>query len=109
MADFNADRGMKRKKKPGVLGLAAPAMAPRIPSQSDSQIPGGIGNAQGMSDSLEIGTEFQLDLRNEDLRVLKELGSGNGGTVSKVEHVATKVVMAKKVRLPPIACCRLEA
>ena len=31
--------------------------------------------------------------------VLKELGHGNGGTVSKVRHVATNTVMARKVRV----------
>ncbi|GAA5970645.1 hypothetical protein JCM3765_001180 [Sporobolomyces pararoseus] len=49
------------------------------------------------SGSLELGVEFKLDLRNEDLKVLNELGSGNGGTVSKALHLPTKVVMAKKV------------
>ena len=33
----------------------------------------------------------------EDLIVLRELGHGNGGTVSKVQHAATKVIMARKV------------
>ena len=41
--------------------------------------------------------EFRLDLRAEDLIVLKDLGAGNGGTVSKVQHAATKVIMARKV------------
>lgn len=48
-------------------------------------------------DTLEIGLEFKLDLRSEDLIVLKELGAGNGGTVSKVMHATTKVIMARKV------------
>lgn len=30
--------------------------------------------------------------------VLKDLGHGNGGTVSKVRHVATNTIMARKVR-----------
>ncbi|GAA5850445.1 hypothetical protein JCM9279_001419 [Rhodotorula babjevae] len=47
--------------------------------------------------TLELGVEFKLDLRNEDLQVLGELGCGNGGTVSRALHVPTKVVMAKKV------------
>ncbi|KAG9302297.1 hypothetical protein G9A89_008788 [Geosiphon pyriformis] len=46
---------------------------------------------------LEIGVEFRLDLRAEDLTVLNELGAGNGGTVSKVMHVTTKTIMAKKI------------
>ncbi|CRK48751.1 hypothetical protein BN1723_020639, partial [Verticillium longisporum] len=41
--------------------------------------------------------EYKLDLKQEDLEVLKELGSGNGGTVSKVRHVLTGTVMARKV------------
>ena len=48
-------------------------------------------------DSLEIGIEFKLDLKQEDLKVMSELGHGNGGTVSKVMHLPTKTLMAKKV------------
>ncbi|KAK4705826.1 hypothetical protein P7C70_g379, partial [Phenoliferia sp. Uapishka_3] len=47
--------------------------------------------------TLELGVEFKLDLRSEDLTVLNELGCGNGGTVSKCLHVPTKAIMAKKV------------
>jgi mitogen-activated protein kinase kinase len=47
--------------------------------------------------TLEIGVEFKLDLRAEDLKTIERLGAGNGGTVSKVEHIPTKTVMAKKV------------
>lgn len=47
--------------------------------------------------TLELGVEFKLDLRSEDLTVLSELGCGNGGTVSKCLHVPTKAIMAKKV------------
>lgn len=48
-------------------------------------------------DALEIGIEFKLDLKQEDLKVISELGHGNGGTVSKVMHLPTKTIMAKKV------------
>ncbi|KAK4045994.1 MAP kinase kinase (MEK) [Microbotryomycetes sp. JL201] len=47
--------------------------------------------------TLELGVEFKLDLKNEDLHVLEEVGSGNGGTVSRALHVPTKAIMAKKV------------
>ncbi|KWU45491.1 Pkinase-domain-containing protein [Rhodotorula sp. JG-1b] len=47
--------------------------------------------------TLELGVEFKIDLRNEDLQVLDELGCGNGGTVSRALHVPTKAIMAKKV------------
>lgn len=47
--------------------------------------------------SLELGVEFKLDLRMEDFSTISELGSGNGGTVTKVMHVPTQKIMAKKV------------
>ncbi|KIY53729.1 kinase [Fistulina hepatica ATCC 64428] len=39
------------------------------------------------------------DLKNEDLRNLQELGSGNGGSVVKVLHIPTGTIMAKKIVL----------
>lgn len=80
------------------LALSAPPTKQSNPSEGDAQIPGALGNADSnRADTLEIGLEFKLDLRSEDLVVLKELGAGNGGTVSKVQHATTKVVMARKV------------
>lgn len=78
------------------LALSAPPAKP-APSGGDAQIPGALGNDDNRQDTLEIGVEFQLDLKAEDLIVLRELGHGNGGTVSKVQHAATKVVMARKI------------
>ena len=90
------ERTMKRKNVKG-LALSAPAPKP-VPSAQDSQIPGAIGNANSdRGDTLEIGVEFRLDLKSEDLVLLKELGAGNGGTVSKVMHTAMKVHMARKI------------
>ncbi|KAF8333560.1 kinase [Cantharellus anzutake] len=43
--------------------------------------------------------EAILDLRQDDLRTIGELGQGNGGTVTKVEHIPTHKIMAKKVVL----------
>jgi len=85
---------MKRKNVKG-LALSAPAPKP-APSAGDAQIPGARANDE-KQDTLEIGVEFQLDLKAEDLIVLRELGHGNGGPVSKVQHAATKVIMARKV------------
>lgn len=49
--------------------------------------------------TMDIGSsDASIDLKADDLRTLTELGHGNGGTVSKVEHIPTKKVMAKKVR-----------
>ena len=49
--------------------------------------------------NLELNSEHKYhDLRNEDLKDLRELGQGNGGSVKKVEHLPTGTIMAKKVR-----------
>ncbi|KAI8057246.1 kinase-like domain-containing protein [Syncephalis plumigaleata] len=46
--------------------------------------------------NLGLPPKFKLDIRPEDLKILEELGAGAGGTVSRVLHVPTRVVMAKK-------------
>lgn len=95
-------RTLKRKNVKG-LALAAPAPRTVAPSESDLQIPGGVGTETARQTAqLEIGIEYKLDLKREDLEVLRDLGHGNGGTVSKVRHMATGTVMARKVALPPI-------
>lgn len=47
--------------------------------------------------NLEVGVEFKLDLRAEDLEGVNELGHGNGGTVTLVRHIPTGAIMARKV------------
>lgn len=83
---IGSTRTLKRKNVKG-LALAAPAPRPAVPEKTENE------NAA----QLEIGIEYKLDLKREDLEVLKELGHGNGGTVSKVRHMATGTVMARKV------------
>ncbi|KTW25873.1 hypothetical protein T552_03147 [Pneumocystis carinii B80] len=46
---------------------------------------------------LEIGVEFKLNLCQEDLQILCDIGAGNSGTVTKALHLPTKTIMAKKV------------
>ena len=43
------------------------------------------------------GGELKIELRNEDFKDLHDLGQGNGGSVKKVEHIPTGIIMAKKV------------
>lgn len=88
MADPFAPRSMKRKN---VKGLALTPAAPKPPPTEDKK--------DDKDGHLEIGIEYKLDLRPEDIEVIKELGSGNGGTVSKVRHLVTGTVMARKVSL----------
>jgi mitogen-activated protein kinase kinase len=86
---------MKRKN---VKGLALKAPAPKPPPTAETAR---LGPAHGKNndnaDQLEIGIEFNLDLKPEDLEIIKDLGAGNGGTVSKVKHIPTNTVMARKV------------
>jgi len=86
-----AQKTLKRKNVKGLALTAGPrALAPGIDT-------GVTEKNDRKEDSLEMGLELRLDFRNEDLIVLKELGAGNGGTVAKVQHVATKHIMARKV------------
>lgn len=96
MADF-APRSMKRKN---VKGLALTPAAPKPPptSENANNFRHSRNNySEDTSAQLEIGIEFNLDLRPEDLEIIKDLGSGNGGTVSKVKHIPTNTTMARKV------------
>jgi mitogen-activated protein kinase kinase len=94
MGDQFAPRTMKRKN---VKGLALTPAPPKPPPTAETS---GGGDAN-KNEQLEIGIEYKLDLRQEDLEVVKELGSGNGGTVSKVKHLVTGTVMARKVPILP--------
>ncbi|KAJ5192947.1 hypothetical protein N7449_009089 [Penicillium cf. viridicatum] len=97
MTDPFQARTLKRKNVKGLALNAAPKPTSN-PTDGDAQAPGPVGNSEvNNTDTLEIGLEFRLDLRSEDLVTLKELGAGNGGTVSKVMHASTKVVMARKI------------
>ena len=94
MAESNfGPRTLKRKNVKG-LSLGAGGPPARVQQQPR---PGDDDSLSKQFDTLEIGVEFKLDLRPEDFQVIQELGAGNGGTVSKVMHVATKKIMAKKV------------
>lgn len=92
MADPFAPRTMKRKN---VKGLALTPAAPKPPPTAETGANG--RDDPGKDGQLEIGIEYRLDLRPEDLEVIKDLGSGNGGTVSKVRHLTTGIIMARKV------------
>lgn len=96
MAEGFGARTLKRKNVKGLALSAPPAPKQQTPADNDPHGFGSIGHG-AQADTLEIGLEFKLDLKSEDLIVIKELGAGNGGTVSKVMHATTKVVMARKV------------
>jgi mitogen-activated protein kinase kinase len=75
--------------------------SPSVPSSAFSSA-SSRGYSHRLSEqlaNLELGIEFKLDLRAEDLELINELGAGNGGTVSMVRHIPTGAIMARKVRL----------
>ena len=88
------------KKRPPPLGGEATTngfvLDPAIPAESPE-----TGRRSAMhatiSRTLAKFDSKQLDLKNDDLRKLADLGHGNGGSVVKVEHVPTGTLMAKKV------------
>jgi len=88
---------LKRKNVKGLSLGAGGAGGPPPRAVKEPLPPNDDDNLSNRFSTLEIGVEFKLDLRAEDLQVIQELGAGNGGTVSKVMHVATKKIMAKKV------------
>ena len=103
MADGGfAPRSMKRKN---VKGLALTPAAPKPPPTAENANYSFGAKGDDNSVQLEIGIEFNLDLKPEDLEIIKDLGAGNGGSVSKVRHIPTNTVMARKVghsiSLPP--------
>lgn len=95
MADPFAPRSLKHRN---IKGLALKNTTPRPPPTAENARLGpGPGRVEDNAAQLEIGIEFNLDLKPEDLEIIKDLGAGNGGTVSKVRHIPTNTVMARKV------------
>ncbi|KAH8911898.1 kinase-like protein [Coniochaeta sp. PMI_546] len=93
MSDAFAPRSMKRRN---VKGLALTPAAPKPPPTAESASNNNGKNGDDPN-QLEIDIEFNLDLRPQDIEVIKDLGAGNGGTVSKVRHIPTNMVMARKI------------
>lgn len=107
------------KRKPPAMDLSkskVPAEAVDVPQHSPSPLAVSTPKSASLSASspsrssyhslqerlatMEIGhSDASLDLKADDFRTLSELGQGNGGTVSKVEHVPTQKIMAKKVSI----------
>jgi hypothetical protein len=46
---------------------------------------------------ISIPRALKMEVQLQDLELLQELGSGNGGTVHKVMHKTTNTIMALKV------------
>lgn len=74
-----------------------PNSAPVTGTVPSSARPGYHNDLTQKLAKMDMHSETKLDLKNEDLKELQELGQGNGGSVKKVEHVPSGKIMAKKV------------
>ncbi|CAG8446850.1 13736_t:CDS:2, partial [Dentiscutata heterogama] len=93
MIEQSGNRSLKKKRN---VKLSLNSTSSPLVSQQSLNGPQEDGLTQSLKD-LQIGLEFRLDLKAEDLMPLKEVGAGNGGTVTQVMHITTKTVMAKKI------------
>ncbi|WFD01146.1 mitogen-activated protein kinase kinase [Malassezia yamatoensis] len=88
-------------------GAKAESRSSSVPSSDSSPSPAPNSHSQDQEDLSEKMRHAQIDdqgnssqpleLKNHQLQTICELGAGNGGTVSKVLHVPTGILMAKKV------------
>jgi mitogen-activated protein kinase kinase len=91
--------GVKRRPPPLDSGLEGIRFSSTGMLGSDT----GTGSARPsaiqptLSSTLAKLDMVKFDLREEDLRYMGELGQGNGGSVTKVEHVPSGTIMANKV------------
>lgn len=83
----------RRNKKQLTLSSPKPLDAISCDSEAKSTPDELIENIK----NLELGVEYHIPLKPEDLVLLKKLGQGQSGTVSKVLHLPTQKTMARKV------------
>lgn len=86
------------------MGMTSPVPSNLSGSRSSSTI---LSPAVSVSDDIEkrmggldlnnAKERAQLDLSNNNLEFISDLGAGNGGNVTKVKHKPTGIFMAKKV------------
>ncbi|KCV71163.1 STE/STE7/MEK1 protein kinase [Fonticula alba] len=86
----------RRKKTGGVrLNLTTDTLAPPEvlnPAQSDP-----AADLSSELQSLEINTEYTLELRPSNVVNIKEVGAGSGGTVIRARHTVTGRLLARKI------------
>jgi mitogen-activated protein kinase kinase len=86
------DKASPRKPKPVRLNLK-----PGIPNSTNDGLESPSSILAPPLADLAIPKSLTLDLKADDIITIKELGSGIGGTVYKVKHSPTNMIMARKV------------
>ncbi|CAK9437125.1 uncharacterized protein LODBEIA_P15420 [Lodderomyces beijingensis] len=84
-----------RKRQTIISSISPNASKSASPLEPKPQI--SLDKLSGSQSPLATTTTGGLKLRNSDLITLKQLGSGNSGTVSKVLHLPSQKTMAKKI------------
>ena len=89
----NAPTALGRKRQTIISSISPTKSSTTSPLEYKPQVVESIIENQ----SSPIATTTGLDLRNQDLLTLKQLGLGNSGSVSKVLHIPSQKTMAKKI------------
>ncbi|KAJ2913197.1 hypothetical protein MD484_g7211, partial [Candolleomyces efflorescens] len=91
-----------KRRPPPLADEGGPAPIPFLPHLDDfpEESPA-TGRHSAMQATLseklaKLKLQIKLDLKGSDLEKLADLGQGNGGSVEKVKHIPTGMVMAKK-------------
>ncbi|CAG8533014.1 3300_t:CDS:2 [Racocetra fulgida] len=81
MIEQSGSRSLKKKRN---VKLSLNSTSSPLVSQQSLKGSQEDGLTQSLND-LEIGLEFRLDLKAEDLLPVKEVGAGNGGTIIHID------------------------
>lgn len=71
--------------------------APKLNSLSSLGSLSNLNIDDGKLDDSNVRKDSKYEFKNEDLQLICQLGAGAGGTVSKVLHAPTGLMMARKV------------
>lgn len=88
---FSPKMSSPRKPKPGKINLKAG------PKEGGDSVDSPTSHLAPQLADLSIPKSLTLDLKPADIVTLLELGSGIGGTVTKVSHAPSNTIMARKV------------
>ncbi|CUM47448.1 unnamed protein product [Debaryomyces tyrocola] len=96
----NLELSNMNKRNPSIANRKRQTVISSIsPTKSSASSPNDANlNSLNLADQQSpIATTSSIKLNNNDLLTLKNLGSGNSGTVSKILHIPTQKTMAKKI------------
>ncbi|KAG7191715.1 MAP kinase kinase (MEK) [Scheffersomyces spartinae] len=90
----------QQRKRQTIISSISPTKSSSSSSPRASPITGiatSSSTTSGEDLKSPISTTASIKFNNEDIVTLKQLGSGNSGSVSKILHIPTQKTMAKKI------------